>query len=281
MGALSRFGHGYLRAGGGHRVRVPNRYAGRRRQSAKALSNARASPRRDPCIRKTGTLKAGEAVTVCLQPGNYLLNASFELTAADSGSAAAPVIYRASEGGKARLQGGVSLDSAAFHAVTDAAVLARLGSAVREKVRVCDLLGKAWANFPEFKIAFHGPPVAPWLYVDHQPMPLARWPNATAASPGWATFSEAVDTGLPRADAADPAMRRAHPGSFLFDDPRPARWNLSEGVWLLGYWTHDWCDEVIRVASYDKEKKVIALAAPHGYGINGGTWVRPSGDSSP
>ena len=208
MGALSRFGHGYLRAGGGHRVRVPNRYAGRRRQSAKALSNARASPRRDPCARKAGTLKAGEAVTVCLQPGNYLLNASFELTAADSGSAAAPVIYRASESGKARLQGGVSLDSASFHAVTDAAVLARLDSAVREKVRVCDLLGKAWANFPEFKIAFHGPPVAPWLYVDHQPMPLARWPNATAAVAGWATFSEAVDTGLPRADAADPAMRR-------------------------------------------------------------------------
>ena len=89
---------------------------------------------------------------------------------------------------------------------------------------------------------------------------------------GWAGFTKAVDTGLPKADATDPALRKPHPGSFVFDDPRPARWNLQEGVWLLGYWTHDWCDEVIRVASYDKERKVITLAAPHSYGIIGGTW---------
>ena len=242
---------------------------GSRQKPYQTLVQARDAIR---ALRKAGTLKAGEAVTVCLQPGNYPLNASLELTAADSGSAAAPVIYRASESGKARLQGGVTLDPAAFKPVTDAAVLARLDPAVRDKVRVCDLSGKAWATFPEFKTAFHGAPAAPWLYVDHQPMPLARWPNATAADAGWASFSKAVDTGLPKPNAADPAMRKARPGSFLFDDPRPARWNLSEGVWLLGYWTHDWCDEVIRVASYDKEKKVIALAAPHSYGINGGTW---------
>jgi hypothetical protein len=86
------------------------------------------------------------------------------------------------------------------------------------------------------------------------------------------TFSKAVDTGLPQPEAADPALHKLRPGSFLFDDPRPARWNLSEGVWLLGYWTHDWSDEVIRIASYDTESKVITLAAPHSYGINAGTW---------
>ena len=58
----------------------------------------------------------------------------------------------------------------------------------------------------------------------------------------------------------------------MLDDPRPSRWNLDEGVWLLGYWTHDWCDEVIRVAAYDKEKKIVTMAAPHNYGIMGGTW---------
>ncbi len=29
---------------------------------------------------------------------------------------------------------------------------------------------------------------------------------------------------------------------------------------------------MIRIASYDKEKKIITLAAPHSYGINAGTW---------
>lgn len=223
-------------------------------------------------LRKTGTLNKDEAVTVHVEPGIYPLTASFELSADDSGTADSPVVYRAREGTKARLQGGIVLEPASFVAVTDTAVLSRLDPAVRAKVRVCDLSKKFPAAFPEFKTAFHGAPVAPWLYVNHQPMTLARWPNRTATEDGWAGFSKAVDTGLPNPDAADPALRKLHPGSFVFDDPRPARWNLADGVWLLGYWTHDWSDEVIRVASYDKEKKVITLAAPHSYGINAGTW---------
>ena len=242
---------------------------GSRHKPYQTLTQARDGIR---ALRKAGTLKSGEAVTVHVEPGVYPLNASFELSAADSGTADAPVVYRARESGKARIQGGVALEPASFKPVTDAAVLSRLDAAVRDKVRVCDLSAKVPAAFPEFKTAFHGAPVAPWLYVNQQPMTLARWPNATATDAGWAGFSKAVDTGLPKPEAADPALRKPHPGSFLFDDPRPARWNLSEGVWLLGYWTHDWSDEVIRIASYDKEKKVITLAAPHSYGINAGTW---------
>ena len=223
-------------------------------------------------MRKAGMLKSSDAVTVYLEPGDYPLNASFELTAADGGTAEAPVVYRAHESGTARLLGGIALEPSSFKPVAEAAVLSRLDAAARDKVRVCDLSAKPLAAFSDFKSAFHGVPAAPWLYVNHQPMTLARWPNISASHAGWAGFSKAVDTGLPNPKATDPALRKARPGSFVFDDPRPARWNLSEGVWLLGYWTHDWCDEVIRVASYDKEKKVVALAAPHSYGINGGTW---------
>lgn len=223
-------------------------------------------------LRKAGKLKRSDAVTVYLEPGDYPLSASFELTSEDSGTAEAQVVYRARENGKARLLGGVALEPSSFKPVTDASVLSRLDAAVRAHVRVCDLSARKLAAFPDFKTAFHGAPAAPWLYVNHEPMTLARWPNASATDAGWASFSKAVDTGLPEPDAADPALRKAHPGAFLFDDPRPARWNLSEGVWLLGYWTHDWCDEVIRIASYDKQKKIVALAAPHTYGINGGTW---------
>lgn len=222
--------------------------------------------------RQAGTLKSGEAVTVTVESGVYRLAGSFELTAKDSGTADAPVVYRARANGQARVWGGVALEAASFKPVTEAAVRSRLDAAARDKVLVCDLSAKVAGDFLNFKTSFHGVPASPWLYVNHQPMTLARWPNLTATNGGWAGFSKAVDTGLPKADATDPALRKAHPGSFVFDDPRPARWNLSEGVWLLGYWTHDWSDEVIRVASYDAEKKVIALAAPHNYGINGGTW---------
>ena len=223
-------------------------------------------------MRRAGTIKSDESMTVVLENGVYRQQGSFELTDADGGSVKAPVVYRARENGKAQIQGGVALEAASFKPVLDSAVLARLDAAVRNKVRVCDLSALGLDEFPEFKTAFHGVPSAPWLYVNHRPMTLARWPNAGTADGGWAGFSKAVDTGLPQPDAADPALHKLHPGSFIFDDPRPARWNLAEGVWLLGYWTHDWADEVIRVAAYDPEKKVISLAAPHSYGINAGTW---------
>ena len=222
--------------------------------------------------RQVGTLRSGEAVTVNVESGVYRLSGGFELTAQDGGTATAPVVYRARASGQARVWGGVALEASSFKPVTEASVRSRLDAPVRDKVLVCDLTAKIAGGFPSFKTSFHGVPAAPWLFVNHQPMTLARWPNLTATNAGWASFTQAVDTGLPKADAADPALRRLHPGSFVFDDPRPARWNLAEGVWLLGYWTHDWSDEVIRVAAYDKEKKVITLAAPHNYGINGGTW---------
>ena len=249
---------------------------GSRQRPCQTVTQARDTIR---SLRKAGSLQRGEAVTVNIQPGVYPLRASFELTAQDSGSAEAPVVYRAAAHGKASFQGGVVLQATSFQPIADESVRARLDATVRDKVRVCDLAAKFPDAFPQFKTSFRGAPVAPWLYVDHQPMTLARWPNATDTDAGWATFSKAVDTGLPQPDASDPALRKLHPGSFVFENPRPARWNLAEGVWLLGYWTHDWSDEVIRIASYDKEKKIITLAAPHSYGINAGTWARPNAGS--
>jgi hypothetical protein len=223
-------------------------------------------------LRKAGGLAGNQTITVDIQPGSYALSASFELSAEDSGTADAPVIYRSGAGGRARIHGGLVLAPGDFRPVSDAATLSRLDATVRDNVRVCDLSDQVSAEFPAFKTAFRGPPAAPWLYVNRQPMTLARWPNATSTDAEWATFSKAVDTGLPQGEAADPALRKPHPGSFVFEDSRPTRWNLAEGVWLLGYWTHDWSDEVIRVGSYDEQQKIITLAAPHSYGINAGTW---------
>lgn len=242
---------------------------GSRQRPYQTLTQARDAIRAQ---RAAGTLAGGDAVTVHVGRGVYPLNASFELNAQDSGTAETPVVYRAENIGTARLQGGVALASESFQPIADAAVRSRLDDAVRDKVRVCDLAARVPGEFPEFKTAFRGPPAAPWLYVNRRPMTLARWPNAGAGDAQWATFSKAVDTGLAQPEAADPAWRKPHPGAFVFDDPRPARWNLADGVWLLGYWTHDWSDEVIRIASYDPQQKIIALAAPHSYGINAGTW---------
>ncbi|WP_162275969.1 right-handed parallel beta-helix repeat-containing protein [Roseimaritima ulvae] len=211
-------------------------------------------------------------VTVHVANGVYPLDTSFALGSDDSGTAESPIEYRSVEPGGAHLRGGITLQPSGFQAVSDAAVLERLDPAVRRHVRVYDLSEAMPESIPDFKVAFRGKPRGPWLYVDGQPMTLARWPNRDAAEGGWAGFTKALDTGLPDPGSDDPAKRKAHPGSFEFKDPRPARWNLDKGVWLQGYWTHDWSDEVIRVASYDADRHAITLAAPHNYGIMGGTW---------
>ena len=242
---------------------------GSKRAPYQTLTQARDALR---AARKTGTLKSGVAVTVLVGPGAYPLDASFELTSEDSGTTGAEVVFRAQQRGQARIRGGRILAPTAFKPLTEPAVLARLDAAARGKVLVCDLSTQLAGTLEPFKTAYHGAPTGPWLYLNGQPMALARWPNIDAPDAGWTGFTKAVDTGLPVADAPDPALRKLHPGSFEFEDPRPARWNLQEGVWLLGYWTHDWSDEVIRVGAYDKDKKVITLAAAHGDGIMGKTW---------
>jgi hypothetical protein len=202
----------------------------------------------------------------------YSLTNTLELAPEDGGAPGAPVVYQAERAGTVRLQGGQSLQPADFKPLRDADVLNRLPPLARQRVLVCDLSALPDAVFPAWKPAFKGTPPGPWLYVNGQPLTLARWPNADATNGGWAGFSKAVDTGLAMADATDPAQRQLRPGAFEFDEPRMARWKVEEGVWLLGYWTHDWADEVLRMASYDAKAKVVRLAAAHNYGIAGRTW---------
>ncbi len=220
--------------------------------------------------RQSGKLPQSESVTVLLGSGDYLIDRTLEMESGDGGTVEAPVIYRSEAPGGARVFGGLILPTSSFHPVPEGAERDRLDPSVRDKV-VCSEL-PAGVALPAYPDSYIGKPPAPWLYFDGRQMPLARWPNEDAPVDGWATFSKVVDTGLPVEDAPNPAARKLHPGSFVCENPRAARWKLDQGVWLMGYWTHDWAEEVIRVASYQKDSGVITLAAPHPFGIMAGTW---------
>jgi len=60
-------------------------------------------------------------------------------TEQDSGTAEAPIVYRAEEGHTVRLNGGQLLPASAWKPVTDPAILARLPQESRDKVLVADL----------------------------------------------------------------------------------------------------------------------------------------------
>ena len=105
-------------------------------------------------------------------------HATLELTAADSGTAESPVVWRSYQNESVRLLGGRRLTE--FKPVTDPAVLERLDETARPMVREVDLRALGIAEFGELASRGFGRPTVPAhceLFIDGEPMTLARWPN--------------------------------------------------------------------------------------------------------
>jgi hypothetical protein len=196
-------------------------------------------------------LRKRDSKTVVIHGGTYVRNATFELSAADSGTT-----WQAD--GEVRIAGGPTLPASAFSPVSDEKILARLREGARAHIVQTRLSDVPLGEYPD---TFRGVPAAPELFFNDQRMTVARWPNE-----GWATIAKIVESGsVPR--YGDQSKR---PGVFEYDGDGPSRWNADAGVWLQGYWCYDWYDETIRIGSIDRETKRITLAAPAVYGINQG-----------
>ena len=118
-------------------------------------------------------------------------------------------------------------------------------------------------------------PHAPLFFYDHAWAVPARWPNE-----GWAYFTTAVDNGLrSRIRGGIAPDSPAAPGSFVFDSDRPSKWNFDEGVWLAGYFAHDWAFERIRADRFvtTPSNRVMKLAGAAQYGLASGTWSSERG----
>lgn len=212
-------------------------------------------------VRQNEGLPAGGA-TVWIRGGEYYRSDTFALSEQDSGTEHGPVVYRAFGDEPARLVGGRTLAPADFRPVTDPAVLARFEPEAREHVVEADLgaLGIGMPDeWPDRSRGIEGPE----LYFDDQPMQLARWPNE-----GWVTIAEVIDRGVAPLDPSQNEREiGVRGGAFVYNEDRPARWRVEDGVWLLGFWCHDWASECLRVESIDPGNRRMTLAAPHTYGI--------------
>ena len=214
-------------------------------------------------------LKAGGGlpdggVTVWLREGTHYLTEPFELGQEDSGTEAAPIVYRAVEGEEVWLNGGKRIETPALKPVSEATVLARLDENARGHVVQVELGAVGVADYlAELPPAFRGftneHPVLLEDFCNGERMQMARWPNE-----GFAHFGEIVDTGSGLRDRTGPKR----PGVFKYEGERPARWNTAEGVWLQGYWARAYLCTVVKVGSIDTEKREIELAVPLGYGLD-------------
>lgn len=195
-------------------------------------------------LRTTGTLPKG-GVTVDVAGGTYTLFAPLELTAADSGTANAPIIYRAAKGQTVRLTGGRTVTG--FAPVTDPAVRARFDPAVRDKVVQADLKAQGITDYGAMTPRGFGSPIRAAgieLFFNDRPMPLARWPNT-----GFVHVTGVTSVGDRQVTSTEIAERIG-------------RWTQEPDLWTFAYWGLDWADSYTKVAALDPAQAQLTLDKP-------------------
>ncbi|MCK5801459.1 MAG: right-handed parallel beta-helix repeat-containing protein, partial [Lentisphaeria bacterium] len=211
--------------------------------------------------RAAKTLGAGPVV-IQLRGGIYRFTKTLTLGKEDSGSEMAPVIWMATPGETVRLVGGVRLDD--WRPVADPVVRARFGVRARANVLETDLSGRGVTNFGIVKPGIRRTEV----FFNSKYLPLARYPNADFVR--IADVSEKARKARPVKDPKRPDLNR-HEGPFNYSGDRPERWGSTKGVWVHGYWLHDWSDQHHEVLKFDFDRKELWVKPPyHAYGYKKG-----------
>ncbi|GIX08076.1 MAG: peptidase [Candidatus Poribacteria bacterium] len=196
-------------------------------------------------------------VQILVLPGTYVLAQPLELSEEDSGTPEAPIVYQAFPGGEVRITGGSVVRG--FTPVRSAALKQLLSPEARDQVMIADLSAQGIYDYGELTPRGFGRPIQPAaleLFFKNRPMPLARYPNE-----GWLTIA-----GAPKGPNG---------GQFTYKDERPQRWKQREGIWVHGYWTHDWADSYEAVAQLDPWIGLVQTEPPHGvYGYKPGQRFR-------
>lgn len=184
-----------------------------------------------------------EHVTLRLAPGDYRLDEPLKLTTSDSHLAIV-----SAEPGRARFVRG-------------------------ERATPGWVVECAAGPLPDAEGFARVRPHLPLFFYDGKWAVEARWPNE-----GYAEFTNVVESGVSgRVLNSVMPDNPTGPGAFEFASDRPARWNFDEGVWLCGYFSHDWAYERVRAAGFDAGRRVVSMAAAATYGIGSQTWSNNAG----
>lgn len=206
-------------------------------------------------IKKQGPLPKG-GVAINLRQGTYTLNAGLNLGKDLSGTADAPVVFRAHEEESVVLDGGKAVTH--FRVVEDPAVLERLPEEARGRVWEADLKAQGVTHYGTRQMRGYSCEPSPVLEVffDGTPLTPARWPND-----GFVRTGKVLKAG---------SKKDGTGAVFVYEGDRPSRWRKAIDIWLYGYWFHDWADNAIEVTSLDTEKRQIRTGHTSSYGIKAG-----------
>jgi parallel beta-helix repeat protein len=207
-------------------------------------------------LKQAGPLPAG-GVTVVLAPGVYRLREPFLLDAQDSGTAEAPIVYRAERCGTAIVSGGAELRG--WRAVNDPEILKLIDAKANGHVLWTevgpDLLPMlpGFANGGEGFLVRKSPEYPLALYQQNARLPIARWPNE-----GFVMTGRCLGESRP---AGHMGIRYIE-GRFEFKNERLTRWAREPELWFNGLWYVPWADSKLQLKAIDLGAQAIALKNP-------------------
>ncbi len=216
-------------------------------------------------LRRNGPLPRG-GMEVLVHGGEYTVSRTLSLSKPDSGTEAAPVVFRAAPGERPIFSGGSRLTGWRKLAESDGYPL--VPSESRDRIWLLDLRSCGITNLLPLKLGgfasgngFVTHP-AHELFFNGQAMSLARGPNE-----GFLHISQvSVKDGTKGYD-----REGSKTGEFSYEGDRPARWAREPDLLLYGYWFWDWADSYERVASIDPARHLITLSKPwHTFGFSVG-----------
>lgn len=208
---------------------------------------------------KNGALPPG-GVAIEFADGEFRMKEALTLSAEDSGTPEASVVWRAAHRGKAVFSG--AEDVTGWKTVSEPYTLARLPAASRGKVLVASLPGNE--PIPDFgggseecysrRLNFPW-----WLYQDGRRLDCARWPNAPATLA--ASEESYVFTGqtLGGETAQGALGQRSQSGVFRFRSPKLAAWAEEPDLWAYGLFLHEYADMKMPATNINVAAETIAL----------------------
>jgi len=203
----------------------------------------------------------GGSVQVLLRGGTYPITKTVVFGPEDSGEPENPVVYAAYPGEKVVFSGGRRIPPDRVEQVTDERILKLLPAEVRQKVRQVNLHELGIHDTGRLRNVGFARPYGPvWLelFVNKQPLQLARWPNH-----GYLPMGRVVDPGsVPR--KGDYSNRG---GTFHYNTNRPSRWTHSNDIRICGYFMQGWAEDAVRLARIDTLNKLFVTAGPTLYGF--------------
>lgn len=219
-------------------------------------------------VRAARAAGTAEPMTVIIHAGRYRVDQTLAFGPKDSGTAGAPIIYRAAAGERVVLHGGTPIDVERFRTTTPEES-ARLAEAARKSIVVMDLAGD-----PAAKAFGSGQGRYGMLTSGAYTLQLARWPNR-----GFAHLDEVVDMG--------PTLRwltkDQRPPRYSYDKPIGGRFTVREpfdrqawhheltrtsDIRQRGYLSNDWTEDKNQVARINDDG-VFQLLDSTRYGIGG------------